>query len=62
MLRGFYLACKILQVVQQPTYQAEKKRATVQQTIGITDNVADNVAVHYRPVYAIYCIAYGPRC
>ena len=28
------------------TYQAEKKRAIVQQTIGITDNVAVHQCVH----------------
>ena len=43
--------------IQQLTYQAEKKkRATVQQTIGITDNVAVHQRVHYRPVYALQYI------
>ena len=34
-----------LQAVQQPTYQAEKKQAIVQWTIGITDNVAGHQCV-----------------
>ena len=34
----------------------KKKRAIVQQTIGITDNVAVHQCVHYRPVYALQYI------
>ena len=40
-------------MVQQLTYQAEKKRAIVQQTIWITDSVAIYMmhqCAHYRPI------------
>ena len=36
----------LFQAVQQLTYQAEKKRAIVQQTIWIADNVATCINVH----------------
>ena len=55
-------AYDIFQAVQQPTYQAEKKkRAIVQQTKWITDNVATCISLH--TIYSVCCRALGGyRC
>ena len=39
----------------------KKNQAVVQQTIGITDNVAVHQCAHYMH-YSMYYRAYGPRC